>query len=253
MQSQILKSVELLINANHAVAFTGAGISTPSGIPDFRSPDSGLWNQYDPFEVASLSAFQNHPERFFNWIQPLAQKSEAAEPNTAHLGLASMENVGVLKAIITQNIDGLHQKAGSRNVLELHGSVKTATCARCKKTFDETYFKDLLNENKKIPYCDNCGKIIKPDVILFGEMLPEKVWRAAHDECLETDLVLIAGSSLEVTPANSLPELALSQGAQLIIINLSPTYLDKAATIRLPLDVEDAIGNIWELIKTRID
>jgi len=252
-QTLFRRSAKLLVNAKHAVVFTGAGISTPSGIPDFRSPDSGLWNLYDPFEVASLSAFKNHPDRFFDWIQPLAEKAEIAHPNIAHLGLASMENAGVIKAVITQNIDSLHQKAGSSNVLELHGSARTATCVYCKKHFSEPNLRKLFSEEKKVPFCDKCGKIVKPDVVLIGEMLPKKVWAAAHDEFIKTDLVLIVGSSMEVSPANSLPELALSHGAQLIIINLSPTYLDKAAAVILPLDVEDAIGNIWGLIKGKAD
>jgi len=253
IQTLISKSVELIIKSKHMIAFTGAGISTPSGIPDFRSPDSGLWNQYDPYEVASLNSFLNHPERFFNWIQPLAIKSESAQPNKAHLGLASMEKAGLLNAIITQNIDGLHQKAGSKNVLELHGSTKTATCPHCGKIFNEESFKESFIKNKEIPYCNSCRKVIKPDVVLYGEPLPEKAWKLAYDECMKTDLMIIVGSSLEVTPANSLPELVIAQGAQIIINNLSPTYLNKVASITLELDVEYAIGNIWELIDTLIN
>lgn len=253
LDARIEKSAELLLNARYAIAFTGAGISTPSGIPDFRSPMFGLWNHYDPFQVASLHAFRHHPEKFFNWIQPLAKQSEAAKPNQAHIGLAEMGHVGIIKTVITQNIDGLHQKAGSQQVLELHGSAKTATCLHCGRKYQTDEYKKPLLTNGDIPRCENCGEIIKPDVILFGEMLPQEIWDQAYAACLETDLMLVAGSSLEVSPANSLPELALTQGAKLIINNLSQTHLDRHASILLPIDVEEGIGKLWQQIRASLD
>ncbi len=250
LKAGIKKAAELLAHSNHAVAFTGAGVSTPSGIPDFRSPDTGLWNKDDPFEVASLSAFRKNPERFFNWIQPLAIKADMAKPNRAHIGLAEMESARIIHSVITQNIDGLHQKAGSKTVLELHGSAKTATCTKCKSKYAEEYFRSSLVEKEIIPLCEKCGNILKPDVVLFGELLPEIIWQSARRECRKADVLLIIGSSLEVSPANSLPQLSLSQGAKLIIINYDPTHLDNHATVLLPIDVEIGISKIWGLIGT---
>jgi NAD-dependent deacetylase len=172
-ENPIREAAFLLSKAKHAIAFTGAGISTPSGIPDFRSPGTGLWNQNDPYEVASIWAFRQNPKSFFNWIRPLAINSESALPNSAHLALAQLEIRGVIKTVITQNIDGLHQKAGSKNVLELHGSSLTATCPSCGKKHSREYFHRIIIQSEGYPKCLDCKCIIKPDVVLFGESLPQ--------------------------------------------------------------------------------
>ena len=234
----------LLSNSKHAIAFTGAGISTPSGIPDFRSPQSGLWNTSDPYKVASIWAFKNSPKDFFDWIRPLAINSESAKPNSAHLALAQLENLGVIKSVITQNIDGLHHKAGSQHVLELHGTAQTATCPSCGKKHEREYFHKRITSGDEFPKCLDCGRIIKPDVVLFGEELPQDTWSDAHQECLLADLVLVAGSSLEVSPASSLPEIALMNGALLIINNLGQTFLDEKANVLLRVDVEQGVGRL---------
>ncbi len=240
------QAANLLSNSKYAVAFTGAGISTPSGIPDFRSPQSGLWNKSDPYKVASIWAFNNSPKDFFDWIRPLAINSASAKPNSAHLALAQMENLGIIKSVITQNIDGLHQKAGSRRVFELHGTAQTATCPSCGTKHERKYFHQRITSGDEIPKCLNCGKIIKPDVILFGEELPQDTWNGAYQECLKADLMLVAGSSLEVSPASSLPETALMNGALLIINNLGETFLDKKANVLLRVDVEHGVGKLIE-------
>jgi len=249
--SLLIKSAaDLLVRSKKAVAFTGAGISTHSGIPDFRSADSGLWNRYNPFQVASLHAFRDDPESFFNWIKPLAETAELAEPNPAHTGLAKMEKAGIIQAVITQNIDGLHQKAGSEKVLELHGSARTATCRNCGRIYNEDYFKQTLLKDDLIPVCANCGTIIKPDVVLFGEMLPEDAWDAAFRLCQKSDCLIVVGSSLEVSPANTLPQTAVQNGAHLIINNLSPTPLDGLADIILQIDVAEGIEKIWQEMRS---
>lgn len=237
----------LISNSKYAVAFTGAGISTPSGIPDFRSPRSGLWNTSDPYKVASIWAFNNSPKDFFDWIRPLAVNSESARPNAAHLALANLENRGIIKAVITQNIDGLHHKAGSQHVLELHGTAQTATCPSCGKKHERDYFYLNITSGSEFPKCANCGRIIKPDVVLFGEELPHDIWNDAYHECMQADLILVAGSSLEVSPANSLPEAALMNGAILIINNLGNTFLDEKAKVLLRMDVEQGIGRLVDL------
>jgi NAD-dependent deacetylase len=226
----------LLKSARHAIVLTGAGISTPSGIPDFRSQDSGLWNKANPMEVASLSAFRRRPESFFAWLRPLAAQIIKADPNPAHFALAALEKAGLLKAVITQNIDGLHQAAGSQAVLELHGSTRSLTCLICRKSYLIGRFLEEFVVQGQLPYCPDCGKLLKPDIVLFEEMLPASVWQRAEAHCRQADLVLVVGSSLEVSPADGLPWTAFQHGAQLIILNYTPTYLDSHASVVLHAD-----------------
>ena len=242
------QAAALLRKAKYAIAFTGAGISTPSGIPDFRSRHTGLWEHYDPMEVASLGVFQSRPEAFFNWLRPLLQTIWAASPNPAHFALAELETAGVIKATITQNIDGLHQRAGSRQVYEVHGSLRTMSCPGCGQTYPSEQFRDTLEKEGDLPRCPHCRHVIKPDITLFGEMLPEDIWQEAEDHCARADLVLVAGSSLEVWPAASLPETAVLNGARLIICNLTPTPLQAQADIFLPLNVADALPRLATLL-----
>lgn len=242
------KAVELLENSKTMVVFTGAGISTHSGIPDFRSPESGLWNTNDPYKVASLWAFHNDPKTFFDWIRPLSIQAESAKPNKAHEAIAKLEKRGIVKSVITQNIDGLHQKAGSKRVFELHGSARTTTCSNCGNKHEQDYFKRIVILEQGIPHCNQCGQIIKPDVILFGEALPQDAWDLAYQACLQADLIFIAGSSLEVSPANTLPELCVKNGARLIINNLGQTHLDSSADLILRMDVIDGLGQLPNLL-----
>lgn len=235
--NSIGRAVDLLLQSSHAIALTGAGISTRSGIPDFRSPGSGIWEQVDPMEVASVFAFRQRPEAFFTWIRPMVRQVLAAQPNAAHKALAQMEQVGVLKAIITQNIDGLHQKAGSRCVIEIHGHLRQATCIRCYKVFPSEQFIEAFLADGDIPRCPECGNVLKPNAILFGEQLPAIAARDAKRHAGQCDVMLVAGSSLEVAPASELPYLAWMRGAQLIIINLQPTYMDDHAQVTVHEDV----------------
>ena len=236
---QAIETTTKLIQASHlVVVFTGAGISTPSGIPDFRGSADSLWALNNPMEVASLTTFYNQPERFFNWLHPLAEKIANAQPNQAHQAIAQLEQAGYIQAIITQNIDNLHQRAGSKHVLELHGSIRSATCQSCQIAYPvEIYQVDFL-QNHSIPRCPECGTILKPDIILFEELLPFQTWAQAEKLSETCDIMLVAGASLEVVPAASLPSLALRNGAQLIIINQSSTHLDKLASVVIHDDVE---------------
>lgn len=223
------------------MALTGAGISTPSGIPDFRSGDTGLWNRVDPMEVASLMAFRRHPRRFYSWFHELAATLLAAEPNSAHLALAELEQAGALIGVVTQNIDGLHQRAGSVRVVEIHGHIRRATCMGC---FHHQPAEDLLRafvETGDPPRCDQCGGYLKPDVILLGEQLPFDQVAAARQLFSDADLVLVGGSSLEVSPASNLPFNALNAGARLVIVNLRPTYLDRRADVLIRADVAEVM------------
>ncbi len=235
------KAREILSKSTHTVFFTGAGISTPSGIPDFRSPGSGLWEKYDPFEVASLSAFQQRPDRFFDWIKPLYIQSKDAQPNAAHCAIAAAEKQNKVRNVITQNIDGLHQKAGSNNVIELHGSVRTATCHFCQKQYDGEHLLEIYIKDQTLPTCPDCNQVIKPDVILYEEMLPIIAWNQAEAEMKEATAIVVAGSSLETYPANSLPKIGEAHGAALIIITLTSTPLDSLADVVIHADVVHAI------------
>ena len=242
--ASIRKAAALLRGAEFAVALTGAGSSTPSGIPDFRSRGSGLWTRYLPTEIATLSAFNRHPERFFEWLRPLASHMLSAQPNPAHLALAALEQRNFIKAVITQNIDGLHRRAGSQNVLPVHGTLETMTCINCyRQVSAETYTRPYIEEGV-VPRCEVCGSYLKPDVVLFEEQLPAKIWlkaRQASDSC---DLMLIAGTSLLVFPVAQLPERAWRRGARIIIVNKTPTYMDEHADVVLRGDVAEIIPAI---------
>jgi len=236
----------MIMSSSHAVAFTGAGISTPSGIPDFRSPGSGLWSQVDPMEVASIWSFRRRPEAFYEWVRPMIQMFREAQPNPAHLALAQLESMGLLHAVITQNIDELHQRAGSTRVLELHGHMREATCLSCYKIVPANERLMHAIEEGQVPRCE-CGGVLKPNVVLFGEMLPMDVLTEAEREARACDVMLVAGSSLEVVPAAELPAMALRAGARLIIVNRQPTSLDRRADVVIHGDVADVLPRIVEL------
>ncbi|HVN14783.1 MAG TPA: NAD-dependent deacylase [Anaerolineales bacterium] len=241
-------AVELLRAADRAVVLTGAGLSTPSGIPDFRSEGTGLWSRDEPLEVASLNTFRTSPEKFFRWFHPLAHHIFNAQPNAAHRALAELETNGRVKTIITQNIDLLHQKAGSQHVIETHGSLRTLTCTQCFQKVESAPYLQPFVDTGEMPRCPQCGGILKPDVILFGEQLPQKAWMEAQREARQCDLMLVAGSSLEVLPVAGLPMQALDRGAHLIIINNTPTYLNVRADVAIMEDVAEILPAIAERV-----
>lgn len=242
-------AAELLVKSRHAVILTGAGLSTPSGIPDFRSEGSGLWSRDEPLEVASLMTFRTHPAQFFEWFHPLASQIFNADPNSAHHAIAELEQKGRIQTVITQNIDMLHQKAGSRRVIEMHGTLRTLSCTQCyRQQGYEAYLPNFI-EKGAIPYCPECGAILKPDVILFGEQLPQKAWLEAQREARSCDLLIVVGSSLEVLPVAGLPMQAVDRGAHLIIINNSDTYLNVRADVVLREDVATVLPAISERVQ----
>ncbi len=247
-EARITFAASLVRQARYAVLLSGAGISTPSGIPDFRSEGSGLWARVDPLEVASLTVFRHTPERFFEWFRPLAYQMYHARPNAAHQAVADLEHAGYLRAVITQNIDNLHQQAGSQRVIQVHGTLETLTCRACfYKVKAEPYLEPFVRQGI-IPRCPRCGEILKPDVILFGEQLPQKAWMEAQEEVRRCDLLIVAGSSLEVMPVASLPIQALDRGAHLIIINQSETYLGVRADVLLLEDVARALPDLAQAV-----
>ncbi len=244
VQRTFQQAAKLIRSAKNAVILSGAGLSTPSGIPDFRSAGSGLWTRYLPMEVASLSTFRRNPELFFQWLRPLASHMLTASPNPAHLAIAKLEKAGFIQTIITQNIDGLHTRAGAQHVLEIHGTLNTLTCTDCfLQISSEKVLRPYL-EKGTIPHCPNCGMVLKPDIILFEEQLPVRTWLKAEEASKTCDLMLVVGSSLEVLPSAKLPVTAVQNGAHLILVNRTPTYIDVRADFIIRDDVADAIPQL---------
>jgi NAD-dependent deacetylase len=241
MQEQLEQALALLQEARSVTVLTGAGISTPSGIPDFRSDMTGLWSFTNPLEVASIWAFRDHPQRFYKWLQPLAEKILRAEPNPAHHALAEMERMGKVTTLVTQNIDGLHQKAGSRQVLEIHGHLRQVHCLSCGWQEGSQPYLEAFIRRGELPICPQCGAVMKPEVVLFGEALPHHLVVAAQEATLHSDLMLVVGSSLEVMPAADLPALAVRSGSRLIIATLGMTPLDHLADVLLRGDVAQTL------------
>jgi NAD-dependent deacetylase len=249
LSDRLAAAVELLKGAQYAVALTGAGVSTPSGIPDFRSPDSGLWSQIDPLEVASLVGFRLNPERFYSWIRPLAHLLFEAVPNPAHIALARLEELGVIRALITQNIDMLHSRAGSHTIFELHGHLREATCVECFHLYAlQDIIRDFVTTGQP-PRCPACDGLLKPNVILYGEQLPFQVFQGALQAARQADVMLVVGSSLTVAPAADIPAASLVRGGRLIIINYEPTYLDDEAQVVIREDVAEVLPRLVALLE----
>ena len=250
-KSKVEEAATLFLEANYAVALTGAGHSTPSGIPDFRSPGSGLWSQVDPMEVASIQALYRDPEAWYAWYHERGTMFLDAQPNPAHEALAELEGMGHLQAVITQNIDNLHQKGGSKRVIELHGNTREAICLRCGDIIPAPLLWERYVQERQAPRCEKCSGMMKPNVILFGELLPEEALSAAWEETDKCDLMLVAGTSLEVTPAAHLPLMARRRGAKLVIVNFQPTRADSYAEVVINEDVAEVLPKIAEMCREK--
>ncbi|MFX0211264.1 MAG: NAD-dependent deacetylase, partial [Candidatus Hodarchaeota archaeon] len=200
-EDKIKQAAELIKNSGYIVAFTGAGISVESGIPDFRSP-GGLWEKYNPNEYATYSIFLTHPEKYWTMHMELREMVKEAQPNPAHNALATLEHEYCkLKSVITQNVDFLHSRAGNTKVLEIHGSIQTSRCLSCDKTFYFTEIEEMLDQGHIPPRCPQCIGLIKTNTILFGEQLPYDVLERSREEIIAADLLIVIGSSLTVYPA----------------------------------------------------
>jgi NAD-dependent deacetylase len=216
---------DLLVHAGRAVVLTGAGISTASGIPDFRSAQSGLWAHCDPEQVASLHGFRRDPQPFFTWFYPLWQAIAQAAPSIGHRALAAWEARGLVAHLITQNVDSLHTRAGSQAVAELHGHARAMTCVHCFREYPLVFAEGV----SAVPRCPSCGGVLKPNVILFGEELPHRALLQAQRAAVQADVFIAIGSSLEVHPASALPLLARRAGASVWLLNRTATPLDAIA------------------------
>jgi NAD-dependent deacetylase len=227
----------LLRDAGSVVALTGAGISVPSGIPDFRSPGSGLWANVDPMEVAHIDAWRADPERFWHFYGNRFQTLEGKEPNGAHRALVELERRGRLDAVITQNIDRLHRRAGTQRLVEVQGSIDTSSCLSCGGRYPIAEVRARLDASPvSVPACD-CGEPLKPDVVLFGEWLPEAAREEAYALAAGADVLLCVGSSLEVHPVAQLPGVTRQSGGAVAIVTQGPTPWDGRAAVKLDGDV----------------
>jgi NAD-dependent deacetylase len=250
-QSLIEEIAEKIIEAKGcSIALTGAGISTPSGIPDFRSP-GGLWSRIDP-SIFDINYFHSRPDVSWIYYKQLVEELRDKQPNPAHTALAELEGLGLLKAIITQNIDGLHQKAGSKKVLEIHGNAYRAVCLSCGSRYPIHEALEKIGKGKP-PSCPKCGGLLKPDVVFFGEPLPYKVYMEALQLARTCKVFLSIGSSLVVQPAASLPWHAHNAGAFLAIINLQETPLDSLVNAVIHGRVEKVLPDLVNAVRKRIE
>ena len=238
---------ELIEERQPCVVLTGAGVSTESGIPDFRSP-TGIWADFDPLEYASLDAFRADPVKVWSFYAPRFAMLTDAHPNAAHLALADLERRGLVRAIVTQNIDLLHERAGSRDVVEVHGSIRTSSCLACdaKHSLDDVV---AQLESRPAPVCSRCGDVLKPDVVFFGEMLPVVAIDRAYELAAEASLLLVVGSALEVWPVAELPLVTRRAGGTVAIVNRGPTARDAEAALR----IEGSAGETLERVVAALD
>jgi NAD-dependent deacetylase len=244
--SELQRLAELVRGARSVVALTGAGISVPSGIPDFRSPGTGLWENVDPMEVAHIDAFRDDPVRFWRFYGERFATLGGKEPNGAHRALTAMERDGHLDAVITQNVDMLHRRAGTGTLVEVHGSIATCSCPECGGAVPIADARArMLADADGVPRCEACAGPLKPDVVLFGELLPERALARARELCEGADLLLCIGSSLEVHPVAGLPRLTHASGGAVAILTQGTTPLDDIAEVRLRGDV---VGELQGLL-----
>jgi NAD-dependent deacetylase len=247
-EAAVSQAAALLGRSRSGIAFTGAGVSVESGIPHFRG-EGGLWTKFDPYKVAHIDTFRKDPSQY--WTYSLNHRRADAEPNPAHYALVELERLGHMRAVITQNTDGLHQKAGSSEVIELHGSSHEVVCLDCNARFLRDQV-DGMNREHCPPSCPACGgQLLKPTVVLFGEALPMAALREAQALAMAADVVLIVGSSLQVYPAAGIPRLAREHGAELCIVNAEPTPFDDVAAAVIHGKAGEVLPDIVRRIKAR--
>jgi len=255
MKDQIAAIVELIVNSRRFVVFTGAGVSTESGIPDFRSP-GGIWEKYDPddFTYQRFLSSEEAREKYWKMSTEFYHSMKDVRPNAAHLAIAELERMGKVDCVITQNVDGLHQKAGSspERVIELHGTTLSVSCLNCKKKYSRDAVQGMIARGIKVPRCDECNGILKPDTISFGQAMPERETAEAYNRSSMCDLFMVIGSSLVVQPAASMPLVAKERGAKLVIINRDPTPYDRLADHVIHGPAGATMAAIIEGVRARI-
>lgn len=243
---KIKQLIGLIEGSSYTTVLTGAGISTLSGIADFRGAYNPIWEQYPQDKVFNLSYFNGHPGLFFDFLREILKRDY--EPSIAHRVLAHLESEGKIKAVITQNIDGLHEKAGSKKVYALHGTIFKSHCLRCGKEYAYDVFMSKLN-TEKVVSC-HCSGVVKPDVVFYGEMLPEEEMKMSVFSASRSDLMLIVGTSLSVAPASMIPVYAERNKGRLVLINRGETYIDSRAYLKLP-DIEETFLKLAEYYEVK--
>jgi NAD-dependent protein deacetylase/lipoamidase len=245
---QAAQLAELIVHSESAVVLTGAGVSVPSGIPDFRTPGKGLWEKVDPMKVAHIDVFRRDPDRFWHFYGDRFATLDDKEPNEAHYAIAELEARELIRGVITQNIDRLHRKAGSRNVIEVHGSIEWSVCLECGAKTGVQQVIEKLRAGMKTPECEACITPLKPDVVLFGELLPEEAMSEAFALASEADLMIAIGSSLEVYPVASLPGVTLENGGRLALVTQGRTPYDRDAEVKLSGDVVEELTAVLDAL-----
>jgi len=252
MEKKLTQVAQWIVNAERTVVFTGAGLSTESGIPDFRSP-GGVWDKYNPedFYFQNFLANEASREKYWQMATEMWEPIKKAQPNPAHLAIAEFEKHGKLDCVITQNIDGLHSKAGNseEKVIQLHGTAIFVSCLSCRKRYDRNEIQERIKKGQKAPRCDDCGGLLKPATISFGQSMPEKETQEAYHRSSLCDLFIVIGSSLVVQPAASMPLVAKRNGARLVIINRDPTPFDDIADLVIHDQAGPTMGSILEYVK----
>jgi len=251
MDARIAKGIELIGASQKILVFTGAGLSTESGIPDFRSP-GGIWERYDPadFYFQKFISDENARVKYWQMSTEFYDTIRDAVPNRAHLAIKTLEDRGKLLAVVTQNIDNLHHKAGNspEKIIELHGTVISVSCLSCRKKYERDDIQTRLSSGVEVPYCDDCGGILKPDTISFGQAMPQEEMERSIRYAGQCDLCIVLGSSLVVYPAASVPIHAAQSGARLMIINRDPTPQDPEADLVIRMSVSEALDRMLQIL-----
>lgn len=253
LENKIEKFAELIIDSKNVVVLTGAGMSTESGIPDFRSPDTGLWTKVDPEKYATIHSYVANPGKNLKMMLELGTKIFRAKPNSGHKALTKLQKIGKLVGVLTQNVDGLHQKARTQNIVELHGTVNEAKCMRCKRVFPITEMINQVMKGATSPSCGICFGLLKPNAIFFGEPLESETLMKADEMIADCDLLIVLGSSLLVYPVAFYPHKAVSLGAKLAIINIQETDVDHDAEVVIHERIGDTLPKIIQIVENSIN
>ncbi len=252
IEEKFEKLAKLILTSNNIVALTGAGMSTESGISDFRSPGSGLWEKVDPYEFASIHSYIANTGKNLEFMLETGRQIFSARPNKGHKALTRLQKLGKLKGVLTQNIDRLHHKAKTKNIVEFHGNAYEARCMTCGKIYEITYMVNQVMQGKSSPVCEKCRGMLKPNAIFFGEALESQTLEAADKMLEECDLLLVLGSSLVVSPVAWYPSQVLSTGAKLAIINIQDTNMDSVAEVVIHEKIGDVFPNVVSLVESYI-
>jgi NAD-dependent deacetylase len=252
-EEKIRKLAKLILNSNNIVALTGAGMSTESGIADFRTPGEGLWEKVDPYEFASIHSYIANTRKNLEFMLETGKNIFKARPNKGHKALTRLQKLGKLKGVLTQNIDRLHHKARTKNIVEFHGNAYEAKCMTCGQVYEITVMVNQVMRGKTSPSCEKCRGLLKPNAIFFGESLESQTLEAADKMLLGCDLLLVLGSSLVVYPVAWYPSRVLSTGGKLAIINIQETNMDSVAEVVIHEKIGDVLPEVVSIVENKVE